>query len=180
MYNFAVKGQGGKIPQVGFGTSGLKGEQCENSVFEALRCGYRLIDTALLYQNHMEVGNAVSRGVKELNLDRDDIFVVSKSSLFSTELKLTLRTTLRTKQKRRHGCILVVLMWKGHEDEAIEKSLSELSMPYVDMFLIHNPTASIQEYSSASLPPLFRTLQLQIWMVQSAPKSYQMAWTPAQ
>ena len=52
-YNFAVQGQGGKIPQVGFGTSGLKGEMGEEAIVEAIRCGYRLIDTALLYGNHM-------------------------------------------------------------------------------------------------------------------------------
>ena len=155
MYNFAVKGQGGKIPQVGFGTSGLKGEQCESSVFEALRCGYRLIDTALLYQNHMEVGNAVSRGVKELNLDRDDIFVVSKVAFFPPELKADSADDSTDETEKTAWMYSGGINVKGHEDEAIEKSLSELSMPYVDMFLIHNPTASIQEYSSASLPHFF-------------------------
>jgi 2,5-diketo-D-gluconate reductase A len=46
---------GVRVPLVGFGTFKLRGEVCETAVAEALRCGYRLIDTAGVYKlAHME------------------------------------------------------------------------------------------------------------------------------
>lgn len=144
-YNFAVQGQGGKIPQVGFGTSGLKGEMGEEAIVEAIRCGYRLIDTALLYGNHAEVGNAVARAMAELDLDRDDIFITSKVGFFPPD----------SKGKDDIWMYKGGLNLKGDEEESIAISLSELKLKYVDLFLIHNPTASIQEYNSACLPHFF-------------------------
>ena len=78
VFNFAVKGQGGKIPQVGLGTSGLKGEVGVEAVKNAIKNGYRMVDTALLYANHKEVGEGIRQGLQETGLSRDDIFLTSK------------------------------------------------------------------------------------------------------
>ena len=80
-FNFHVKGQGGKIPQVGLGTATLKGDECVNAVKSAIKAGYRMIDTALLYDNHKEVGEGIRQGLKENNLTRDDVFLTSKVAL---------------------------------------------------------------------------------------------------
>lgn len=45
---FKVKGQEGAIPAIGLGTATIKGERCTAAVVEALKLGYKLLDTALL------------------------------------------------------------------------------------------------------------------------------------
>ena len=62
------------IPVLGLGTFPLKGEDCQNAVRMALDLGYRHIDTAQMYGNEKDVGDALrSSGMK-----RDDLFVVTK------------------------------------------------------------------------------------------------------
>ena len=63
-----------KMPMVGIGTYLLSPDDAENAVYEALKCGYRLIDTANAYMNERAVG----RGIKKSGVDRKDIFLVTK------------------------------------------------------------------------------------------------------
>jgi 2,5-diketo-D-gluconate reductase B len=60
------------IPLLGLGTWNLKGEECEKTVKAALELGYRHIDTADLYQNHEDVGRAISPW------PREELFLVTK------------------------------------------------------------------------------------------------------
>jgi 2,5-diketo-D-gluconate reductase A len=65
---------GGQMPQVGFGTWKLRGDQARTAVREALAAGYRHIDTATMYGNEEEIGQAlVDSGV-----DRAEVFVTTK------------------------------------------------------------------------------------------------------
>lgn len=74
------------IPALGFGTfqpsasagEGISDQTAEDAVFEALKAGYRLIDTAAFYQTEGAVGRAVRRAQAELGIKREDIFVTSK------------------------------------------------------------------------------------------------------
>ena len=50
---FNVRGQQGSIPSLGLGTATLFGDRCKNAVFEAIKMGYRHLDTALLYDNQV-------------------------------------------------------------------------------------------------------------------------------
>ncbi len=63
-----------KMPMAGIGTYLLSPDDAENSVYEALKCGYRLIDTANAYMNERAVG----RGIKKSGVKREDIFLVTK------------------------------------------------------------------------------------------------------
>jgi 2,5-diketo-D-gluconate reductase A len=65
---------GTTIPPIGFGTSGLRGEDAVTVVTQALENGYRLIDTAVNYGNEAEVGEAIRRS----GVPRDEIVVTSK------------------------------------------------------------------------------------------------------
>ncbi len=65
---------GVKMPVAGIGTFTLSPEDAENSVYEALKCGYRLIDTANAYMNERAVG----RGINKSGVARKDIFLVTK------------------------------------------------------------------------------------------------------
>ena len=57
----------------------IKGDDVINSVYEAIKTGYRLIDTASLYRNEKEVGIAIKRAIDEGIVKREDLFVCSKA-----------------------------------------------------------------------------------------------------
>lgn len=99
-----------KIPQIGFGTSLLIGEECKDNIKNALNAGYRHIDTAAIYKNEKEIGQAI----RESNIPRDEIFITSK-------------------------------VWKdsmGYENaiKSFNKTLEDLGLEYIDLFLIHWPS----------------------------------------
>ncbi len=101
---------GVKIPCIGFGTFKTpNGEVCVQSVKDALRCGYRHIDTASAYGNEASVGQAI----RESGVPREELFVTSK--LFNPDQGY--ESTL----------------------EAFEISMKLLGLDYLDLYLIHWP-----------------------------------------
>ena len=100
---------GNTIPQLGFGVFQIEPEGTVTAVSEALRIGYRHIDTAEMYGNEQEVGEAI----RSSGLDRGEVFVTSK-----------LTNGAHEPQDAR---------------EAFDRTLSELGFDYVDLFLIHWP-----------------------------------------
>ena len=100
---------GRSIPQLGFGVFQIEPKDTAEAVSTALKAGYRHIDTAEMYGNEKEVGEAVAKS----GLDRADIFVTSK---LSNDAHLPEDARL-----------------------AFELSLQELGFDYVDLFLIHWP-----------------------------------------
>ncbi len=100
---------GRSIPQLGFGVFQIEPKDTAEAVRTALQAGYRHIDTAEMYGNEREVGEAVAKS----GLDRADIFVTSK---LSNDAHLPEDARL-----------------------AFELSLQELGFDYVDLFLIHWP-----------------------------------------
>jgi 2,5-diketo-D-gluconate reductase A len=100
---------GHRIPQLGFGVFQIEPAQTAEAVGRALDVGYRHIDTAQMYGNERQVGEAVHAS----GLDRDDVFVTSKLN----------NGAHRPDDARR----------------AFEGTLSELGFDYVDLFLIHWP-----------------------------------------
>ena len=66
--------QGVSMPLLGFGIFLNTGDDCERSVAEAIRAGYRLIDTAEAYGNERQVG----KGIKAGGVDRQSLFLVTK------------------------------------------------------------------------------------------------------
>jgi 2,5-diketo-D-gluconate reductase B len=69
-----VEANGAKIPAIGLGTWELRGRACARLVEQALRLGYRHIDTAQVYENEREVGE----GLRASRVKRDDVFVTTK------------------------------------------------------------------------------------------------------
>lgn len=70
-----------KMPMLGFGTFMLGGEVCENAVCNAIKTGYRMIDTAEAYGNEAAVGN----GIAKSGIDRKELFIVTKVNYKSYE-----------------------------------------------------------------------------------------------
>jgi 2,5-diketo-D-gluconate reductase A len=100
---------GVEMPSLGFGTWELTPRQAAQSVADALRIGYRHIDTAKIYANETEVG----RAVRDSGLARQDILVTTK---------------LWTSDQGYESAI-----------KALEASLERLGLDYVDLYLIHWP-----------------------------------------
>src|SRR4030088_1381237 len=69
-----VEANGAKIPAIGLGTWELRGRSCARLVEQALKLGYRHIDTAQVYENEREVGE----GLRASRVRRDDVFVTTK------------------------------------------------------------------------------------------------------
>jgi 2,5-diketo-D-gluconate reductase A len=103
------------IPQLGFGVFLIEPNDTSEAVQEAFEIGYRHIDTAEMYANEKEVGEAI----RASGLDRGDVFVTSKLSNAFHE----------PDDARR----------------AFEGTLSELGFDYVDLFLIHWPLPTLYD-----------------------------------
>jgi len=78
-----VEANGAKIPSIGLGTWELRGRTCARIVEQALKLGYRHIDTAQVYENEREVGD----GLRASGLKRDEVFVTTKVWTTLVELK---------------------------------------------------------------------------------------------
>lgn len=72
--NYVTLNNGVKMPQLGYGVYQVTKEDCERCVSDALKTGYRLIDTAQSYFNEEEVGKAIQKS----GISRDDIFLTTK------------------------------------------------------------------------------------------------------
>lgn len=104
---------GALMPMEGFGVFRVPDkEECRQSVLEAIRMGYRLIDTAAIYTNEDAVGDAVRQALDEGICTRDDLFITSK--LWVTDMKN--ETTAR---------------------RAIDASLKKSGLEYFDLYLVH-------------------------------------------
>ena len=72
--NYFVLSNGVKIPSIGFGTWQILNDVAYESVLNAIKVGYRHIDTAFSYENEKGVGNAI----KDCGIDRKELFITTK------------------------------------------------------------------------------------------------------
>lgn len=112
---------GVQMPLAGMGMWDSRGEECEKAVEDAIACGYRLIDTAIMYKNEREVGNAIQNAMKHTGVSRKELFITSK-----------LYNHCNSYEKAK---------------AAIEESLETMQLDYMDLFLVHEPyEASLEMY----------------------------------
>lgn len=107
---------GHEIPQIGLGTFGLTGDDARRTLLAAFEAGYRHIDTAAFYDNEAAIGKAIA----ESGLAREEIWVTTK-------------------------------VWNNEQgrDESrvsLERSLENLGLDHVDLFLIHWPCPAQDRY----------------------------------
>ena len=76
---YTVLSNGLKMPMEGFGVFQVRDkEECRQAVYEAIKAGYRLIDTAASYTNEDAVGDGVRRAISEGICTREELFITSK------------------------------------------------------------------------------------------------------
>jgi 2,5-diketo-D-gluconate reductase A len=107
---------GVEIPQLGFGVFQVKPEETRAATLEALKVGYRHIDTAEMYDNEREVGEAI----RDFGIDRADVFVTSKLN----------------NGFHAHDKTLA----------AFDRSLEVMKFDYLDLFLIHWPLPAVGDF----------------------------------
>lgn len=110
---------GASLPAIGFGTSGLRGDAAVEATTSALEAGYRLVDTAVNYENEREIGEALRRS----GIPRDELRVTSKIP------------------GRHHGYDDAIA--------STRESLERLGLDHLDLHLIHWPNPSRDLYVDA-------------------------------
>jgi len=109
------------MPVLGIGTYSLHDETCINSIYTAIQYGYRKIDTAYMYGNEKEVGEAVRKAINDGLIKREDIFVATK--LYPNQF--------------------------DNPEAAIEQALEKLDIDYIDLMLLHHPgTNDVKAYKA--------------------------------
>ena len=110
---------GCEMPIIGLGTYALDYDTCVNSVMTLIKNGGRLIDTAYMYHNEDAVGEGVRRAIKEFNVPREEIFVITK--IYPNQF--------------------------SNPEAAIEQAIKKLNIGYIDMMLLHHPgTDDVKAY----------------------------------
>ncbi len=103
-----VEANGARIPAIGLGTWELRGRTCARVVEQALKLGYRHVDTAQVYENEREVGE----GLRASGVKRDDVFVTTKiwtNHFAPNDLERSVKESL-VKLRQSH-VDLVLLHW---------------------------------------------------------------------
>ena len=101
-----VEANGARIPALGLGTWALRGRTCARMVEEALRLGYRHIDTAEMYENEREVGE----GLRASGAPREQVFITTKvwsSNLAPDDLARSIRQSVAKLNVRQVDLLLV-------------------------------------------------------------------------
>lgn len=102
-------------PKVGLGLWKIPNGECADTVYNAIKAGYRHLDSACDYGNEVEVGEGIARALADGLCQREDLWITSK--LWNTYHR------------------------KEHVKPALEKTLKDLQLEYLDSYLIHFPIA---------------------------------------
>lgn len=101
------------MPKLGLGLWKVPKDVCPDTVYNAIKNGYRLLDGAADYGNEAEVGQGIKRAIDDGVVTRADLFITTK--LWNTNHR------------------------PEHVKQACQKSMSDLGIDYIDLYLIHFP-----------------------------------------
>lgn len=122
---YTTLNNGHQMPLLGLGVYDMYNREAEQAVLWALETGYRLIDTAEMYKNEVEIGNAV----RESSVNRTELFVTTKVNNGDQGFDKTLR--------------------------AFDESLKKLNIDYIDLYLVHWPIKATRKETWLALEKLY-------------------------
>jgi diketogulonate reductase-like aldo/keto reductase len=102
------------MPLLGLGTWQLEGDDCFQAVYESLKIGYRMIDTAEAYANEKIIGRAIQKAIKDGLVKREELFIATKLSSPGNA---------------------------GYENvqKFVKQQLNDLQIKYLDLYMLHSP-----------------------------------------
>jgi diketogulonate reductase-like aldo/keto reductase len=118
---------GVEMPLLGLGVYDMHAKEAEQAIIDALEIGYRLIDTASMYHNETEVGNAIRKST----VQRKDIFITTKVNNADQGYDATLK--------------------------AFDQSIAKLQTDYVDLYLVHWPIKGKRKETWKALEKIYDT-----------------------
>ncbi|WP_196000434.1 aldo/keto reductase [Clostridium sp. 1001271B_151109_B4] len=112
--HFIKLNNGINMPMLGYGTLQITNDKlCEQYIYQAIRAGYRMFDTAAAYHNEEAIGRAIARAIRDKLVKREELFLITKLWIQDAGLNKTRR--------------------------AVEESMRKLQVEYLDLYLIHQP-----------------------------------------
>ena len=115
------------MPQVGFGMWKVPAEDCSEITYQAIKAGYRCIDEACDYGNEEQCGQGIKKALDEGLVKREELWVTSK-----------LWNTFHRKEHVKNACL---------------RSMKDLGVEYLDLYLIHFPIALKYVAPETRYPP---------------------------
>ncbi len=127
---YSTLNNGVEMPLLGLGVYDMYQSEAEQATEWALEIGYRLIDTASMYENEVEIGN----GIRQSGIDRKDIFLTTKVNNADQGYDKTLR--------------------------AFDQSMKKLNAEYIDLYLVHWPMKPTRKDTWKALENLYESGQV--------------------
>lgn len=127
---FTTLNNGNRMPLLGLGVYDMYNKEVENAIESAIEIGYRLFDTAAMYGNEVEVGNAI----RQSGIERQEIFVTTKLN------------------NPDHGYDATM--------KAFDTSMKKLNIDFIDLYLIHWPIKGRRKETWKALEYLYNNQQV--------------------
>lgn len=169
---YRILSNGIKMPQLGYGVYQVTKEECERCVLDALKAGYRLIDTAQSYFNEEEVGSAI----KKSGIPREEIFLTTKVWIEHYGYENSRRSVLESMKKLQTEYLDLVLLhqpfgdaygaWRALEDLYEEGKIRAIGISnfYVDRM--------VEFVNFNRIKPMINQMEVHIFNQQKQLKEY--------
>lgn len=113
---YVTLSNGVKMPKNGYGVYQISKEDCERCVIDAIKVGYRLIDTAQSYFNEEEVGNAIEKAIHEGIVKREELFITSKVWIDNYGYEKCKKSVLESMRKLKVDYLYLMLLHQPFSD----------------------------------------------------------------